>query len=62
VTLLLQLSAPHFGTERHVAVEALVQLAHDIRPDVLLLSGDITQRATLALVERWDHDRHLIGA
>jgi len=29
---------------------------------VLLLSGDITQRATRALVERWDHDRHLIGA
>ena len=48
MTLLLQVSDPHFGTERPAAVEALVQLAHDIRPDVLLLSGDITQRATRA--------------
>ncbi len=46
MTLLLQVSDPHFGTERPAAVEALVQLAHDIRPDVVLLSGDITQRAT----------------
>ncbi len=48
MTLLLQVSDPHFGTERSAAVEALVQLAHDIRPDVVLLSGDITQRATRA--------------
>ena len=48
MTLLLQVSDPHFGTERPAAVEALVQLAHTLRPDVLLLSGDITQRATPA--------------
>lgn len=48
MTLLLQISDPHFGTERPAAVEALVQLALAQRPDVLLLSGDITQRATPA--------------
>ncbi len=48
MTLLLQVSDPHFGTERPQVVEALVQLAHTLRPDVLLLSGDITQRATRA--------------
>lgn len=48
MTLLLQVSDPHFGTERPAAVEALVRLAHAQRPDVLLLSGDITQRATRA--------------
>ncbi len=46
MTLLLQVSDPHFGTERQVVVEALVRLTQTLRPDVLLLSGDITQRAT----------------
>ena len=48
MTLLLQVSDPHFGTERAPAVAALERLAHEQRPDVLLLSGDITQRATRA--------------
>ncbi len=48
MTLLLQVSDPHFGTERPAAVEALVRLALEQQPDVLLLSGDITQRATRA--------------
>lgn len=42
---LLQVSDPHFGTERPAVVEALVALAQAWRPDVLVLSGDITQRA-----------------
>ncbi len=46
MSLLLQVSDPHFGTERPAVVEALVRLAHALRPDLLLLSGDITQRAT----------------
>ena len=46
MTLLLQVSDPHFGTERPAAVEALVRLALEHKPAVLLLSGDITQRAT----------------
>ena len=50
MTLLLQVSDPHFGTERPAVVEALVRLAHAQRPDVLLLSGDITQRATRGAV------------
>lgn len=48
MTLLLQVSDPHFGTERPAVVEALVRLALALRPQVLLLSGDITQRATRA--------------
>jgi 3',5'-cyclic AMP phosphodiesterase CpdA len=48
MSLLLQVSDPHFGTERPEVVEALVALARDRRPDVLMLSGDITQRARRA--------------
>ncbi len=48
MTLLLQVSDPHFGTERPDVVDALVRLARALEPQVLLLSGDITQRATRA--------------
>jgi len=48
MTLLLQVSDTHFGTERPAVVEALVRLALALKPQVLLLSGDITQRATRA--------------
>ena len=48
MSLLLHLSDPHFGTERPQVVAALLRLAQQVRPDVLLLSGDITQRATAA--------------
>ena len=48
MTLLLQVSDPHFGTERAPVVAALEALVREQRPDVLLLSGDITQRATRA--------------
>lgn len=43
---LLQISDPHFGTERPAVVEALVQLTRQEKPRGVLLSGDITQRAT----------------
>ncbi|MDI1272508.1 metallophosphoesterase [Polaromonas sp.] len=43
---LLQISDPHFGTAQPAVMEALVELARQQRPDVLVLSGDITQRAT----------------
>ncbi len=46
MTVLLQVSDPHFGTERPPVVEALVRLAGKLNPTALLLSGDITQRAT----------------
>ncbi len=43
--VLLQISDPHFGTEKPPVVEALVALARQQRPDLVVLSGDITQRA-----------------
>ncbi len=46
MTVLLQISDTHFGTERPPVVEALARLTERQRPDVLVLSGDITQRAT----------------
>lgn len=42
---LLQISDPHFGTVQAGVMEALVQMARAQRPDMLVLSGDITQRA-----------------
>lgn len=48
MSVLLQISDPHFGTEQAHVVEALVRLAHQQRPDLLVLSGDITQRAQAA--------------
>lgn len=46
MTVLLQVSDPHFGTERPEVVEGLVRLSQAQRPDLVVLSGDITQRAT----------------
>ena len=43
--VLLHISDTHFGTEQPPVVEALVALAAQQRPDVVVLSGDITQRA-----------------
>ncbi|GAB4561323.1 MAG: metallophosphoesterase family protein [Rhizobacter sp.] len=43
--MLLHLSDPHFGTERPHVVEALVRFVHAQQPQVVVLSGDITQRA-----------------
>lgn len=45
MSVLLHLSDTHFGTERPQVVEALVALAARQRPDGVVLSGDITQRA-----------------
>ena len=45
MTVLLQISDPHFGTERDEVVEALLALAWQLQPEVVVLSGDITQRA-----------------
>jgi 3',5'-cyclic AMP phosphodiesterase CpdA len=48
MTVLLQISDPHFGTERPAVVEALLQLALQERPAIVVISGDITQRARRA--------------
>ena len=51
MSCLLHLSDPHFGAEQPVVLAALQRLALTVRPDVLLVSGDITQRATTAQFE-----------
>ncbi|MDO9358942.1 MAG: metallophosphoesterase [Polaromonas sp.] len=45
MSLLLQISDPHFGKVRPEVADALRRLAHAQRPGLLVLSGDITQRA-----------------
>jgi len=45
MSALLHLSDTHFGTEQPPVVEALVALAARLRPEVVVVSGDITQRA-----------------
>ncbi|MEO5735741.1 MAG: metallophosphoesterase [Rubrivivax sp.] len=45
MTVLLQISDPHFGTEQAAVVTALRALAEQQRPELLVVSGDITQRA-----------------
>ncbi|MDA7417008.1 metallophosphoesterase [Xenophilus arseniciresistens] len=48
MSVLIQISDTHFGTEQPAVVEALVHWVRAQAPDVLLLTGDITQRATRA--------------
>ncbi len=45
MSVLLHLSDTHFGTEQPQVLEAVVALAAQQRPDAVVLSGDITQRA-----------------
>lgn len=45
MSLLLHISDTHFGTEQAPVVAALETLARERLPDVLVFSGDITQRA-----------------
>jgi 3',5'-cyclic AMP phosphodiesterase CpdA len=44
---LLQISDPHFGTEVPRVVEALAALARRLSPSLVVISGDVTQRATV---------------
>ena len=46
MTKLLQISDMHFGTEQSDVTSALLALSLEKTPDVLVVSGDITQRAT----------------
>lgn len=48
MTLILHISDPHFGTEQPAVTEALLALSSKLEPDLLILSGDITQRARQA--------------
>lgn len=45
MTTLLQISDAHFGTEQPPVVNALLGLAREQMPDLVVLSGDVTQRA-----------------
>ena len=45
MTVLLHISDTHFGTEQAPVVAALLALAQARKPDVLVFSGDVTQRA-----------------
>lgn len=45
MTRILHISDTHFGTEVPVVVEAMVKQAAALKPDIVILSGDITQRA-----------------
>jgi 3',5'-cyclic AMP phosphodiesterase CpdA len=47
VTVVLQVSDPHFGTHLPHVVQALLRFAAEQAPGVVVLSGDITQRARL---------------
>ncbi len=44
---ILHLSDPHFGTTSHEKLEALEASVRELRPDLILFSGDITQRARI---------------
>ena len=46
MTTILQISDLHFGTEQPEVMAALRALSGEKKPDVLIVSGDITQRAT----------------
>lgn len=48
MTRILPISDTHFGTEVEPVVRALLSLAHQQQLDLVLLSGDITQRARRA--------------
>ena len=45
MAVLLHWSDPHFGTEQPAVMDALARFSQQVRPDLLVLSGDITQRA-----------------
>ena len=45
MSVILQVSDTHFGTERPEVVDALRRFAAALQADLLVLSGDITQRA-----------------
>ena len=45
MSVVLHVSDPHFGTEVTAVTDALQQLVRVQKPDMVVLSGDITQRA-----------------
>jgi 3',5'-cyclic AMP phosphodiesterase CpdA len=50
-SVLLHISDPHFGTELAPVANALLALARSLDPTLVVLSGDVTQRARRAQFE-----------
>lgn len=48
MSVLLHMSDPHFGTEVAPVANALLELARSLDPTLIVVSGDITQRARRA--------------
>ena len=48
MSVLLHFSDTHFGTEQPAVVQALKAFAHAMQPELVVLTGDITQRARRA--------------
>ena len=62
MSVLLHLSDTHFGTEQAHVVAALLQLAREVRPDIAVLSGDVTQRARKAQFAAARRFTEMLGA
>lgn len=62
MTVILHVSDTHFGTEQHSVAEALLALARTARPEVVLLGGDITQRARGSQFDRARRFADALGA
>ena len=45
MSVVMQISDTHFGTEQPDVIEALLRMFREEKPDLVILSGDITQRA-----------------
>jgi 3',5'-cyclic AMP phosphodiesterase CpdA len=48
MTSVLHISDTHFGTETRPVMDALVRIAQEKKPELLVLSGDVTQSASTA--------------
>ena len=62
MTTVIQISDTHFGTERPEVVSALVEIVHELRPTLVVLSGDVTQRARRSQFTRAAEFIHALAA
>lgn len=62
MSVVLHLSDTHFGTERPQVVDAVLAMAVQERPDLVVLSGDITQRGRAAQFRTAKHFVDRLGA
>ena len=53
--MILHLSDPHFGTEKPRLVHALQRLCWHLKPELVVVSGDLTQRARHSQFARAKH-------